>query len=66
MEYESWKADGYEWAYDQNGAHFWQKQVGHTGRYLLMKLVAEDLTYKNFLCMTRHDLSRPIAPGDLD
>ena len=48
-------ANGFTWAYDEKGAHFYQKKTA--SGYLLMRCLPSDLTNENFAFMAAHGLT---------
>lgn len=60
VSYRNWTSHGYVWAYDEDGAHYFQRDLGSPikDRYALMKLLPEDMTAHNFEFMCRLGLSR--------
>lgn len=53
--YQSHTANGFTWAYDEGGAHFFSKK-NDTG-YLLMRCLPDDMTNGNFTYFAEHGLT---------
>lgn len=48
--------DGYQYAYEEKGFLFYQKEVD--GKFYLIKLTPDDMISGNFVYMMQHNISR--------